>query len=264
MKLPTFKATAPAAAAEAPARACVPELPGSTAAAGYRSARVGGDFYDFMTAGPSRLAFVLMDIAGKRNEALAVATQVQELFRRRVPELYSAPDMNEADATTDLLVSLNQKLIQASGGVRCSPAFLGVYDDVLGTLFYINAGHTPALLRDSDGITQLPAMGPPLGLFSHTTSDAMMSVLRPGSALLLVSKGLVEARVGSREYGMERVEKTLAAAPLTDAASLTRLVLDDVNEFLVNSSQSFRLPFTRHDSAENPHNDHTALALLRS
>jgi serine phosphatase RsbU (regulator of sigma subunit) len=188
---------------------------------------------------------------------------VQTLFRARVPELFSAVDMNEAEATTELLVDVNHKIIEASGGVRCAACFLGVYDDALGTMFYINAGHTPALLRDPEGITRLPAQGPPLGLFSHTTNDALMSVLRPGSALLVVSKGLVEARVGSKEYTLERAEKALTAAPLTDAAALCDFVLNDVGEFLQNSTGAFRLPFTRRDSADNPFNDHTALALVR-
>jgi hypothetical protein len=40
-------------------------------------------------------------------------------------------------------------------------------------------------------------------------------------------------------------------------------VLNDVGEFLANSTGAFRLPFTRRDSADNPFNDHTALALVR-
>jgi sigma-B regulation protein RsbU (phosphoserine phosphatase) len=258
----TSKAS-PARVLASPLRAEAPQLANSAIAARYRSARVGGDFYDYMTAGPSRLAFIVLDIAGKRAEALDVAAQVQTLFRARVPELFGAADMNEAEATTDLLVAVNKKIIEASGGVRCAAAFLGVYDDNLGTVFYINAGHTPALLRDPEGITRLPAQGPPLGLFSHTTNDALMSVLRPGSALLVVSKGLVEARVGSKDYGLERAEKALTKAPLEDATQVCESVLSDVGDFLASSSGSFRLPFTRKDSADNPFNDHTALVLLR-
>jgi serine phosphatase RsbU (regulator of sigma subunit) len=258
-----LKAASPARVWRTPISAPTPGLANSAIAAKYRAARVGGDFFDFMRAGPSRLAFIVLDIAGKRNEALDVAAQVQELFRARVPELFSADDMNEAEATTELLVSVNKKIIEASGGVRCAAAFLGVYDDLLGTMFYINAGHTPALLRDSEGVTLLSAQGPPLGLFSHTTNDALMSVLRPGSALLVVSKGLVEARVGSKEYGLARAQNAVLAAPLDDAFGLCEHVLNDVSEFLANSTGAFRMPFTRKDSADNPHNDHTALALVR-
>ncbi|HTK96294.1 MAG TPA: PP2C family serine/threonine-protein phosphatase [Terriglobales bacterium] len=259
----TSKAATPTRVLTTPLRAEPPHLAHSAIASKYRSARVGGDFYDYMTAGPERMAFMLLDIAGKRDEALDVAAQVQGLFRARVPELFGGEDLNEAEATTDLLVSINKKIIEVSGGVRCAAAFIGVYDDNLGTMFYINAGHTPALLRDPEGITQLPAQGPPLGLFSHTTNDALMSVLRPGSALLLISKGLVEARVGSKDYGLERAEKALAKAKVDDPATVCESVLNDVAEFLTNSTGAFRLPFTRRDSADNPYNDHTVLALVR-
>ena len=258
-----FKAATPANALAQPSRGQAPQLTNSSIASKYRAARVGGDFYDYMTAGPSRLAFLMLDIAGKRDEALDVAAHVQELFHCRVPELFSDPDMNEAEATTELLVDLNHKIIEAAHGVRCAAAFLGVYDDAIGTMFYINAGHTPALLRDPEGITRLPAQGPPLGLFSHTTNDALMSVLRPGSALLVVSKGLVEARASAKEYGLDRTEAVLKKADLSDAGALCDTVLKDVGEFLVNSTGAFRLPFTRKDSADNPHNDHTALTLVR-
>lgn len=263
MNMTAFRAAAPAKVLDKPLRAEPPALANSEVAAKYRSARVGGDFYDYMTAGPSRLAFIVLDIAGKRDEALHVASQVQELFRRRVPELFSDSDMNEAEATTELLVDVNHRIIEASGGVRCAAAFLGVYDDALGTMFYINAGHTPALLRDPEGVTRLSAQGPPLGLFSHTTNDALMSVLRPGSALLVVSKGLVEARVGSKDYGVERAEKALQKVDLQTAAGVCESALNDVSDFLVNSTGAFRLPFSRKDSADNPFNDHTALALVR-
>jgi len=258
-----LKAAAPAKVLRTPISAPTPGLANSAIAAKYRAARVGGDFFDFMRAGPSRLAFIILDIAGKREEALDVAAHVQDLFRARVPDLFSANDMNEAEATTELLVSVNKKIIEASGGVRCAAAFLGVYDDVLGTMFYINAGHTPALLRDPEGITQLKAQGPPLGLFSMTTNDALMSVLRPGSALLVVSKGLVEARVGSKDYGLARAEQALANAPIDDAYGTCDFVLKDVADFLENSTGKFRMPFRRADSADNPFNDHTALALVR-
>src|SRR3954462_2016487 len=257
-----FKAAAPTRAFAQPIRAEAPRLANSSIATKYRAARVGGDFYDYTTVG-SRLAFLLLDIAGKRNEALDIAAQVQTRFRSLVPELFGRDDMNEAEATTELLVKLNKKIIEAAKDVHCAAAFLGVYDDALGTMFYINAGHTPALLRDPEGITRLTAQGPPLGLFSHTTNDALMSVLRPGSALLVVSKGLVEARVGSKDYGLDRAQKALAAAPLEDAGVLCQTVLDSVSEFLSNSTGAFRIPFRRHDSADNPYNDHTALALVR-
>jgi Stage II sporulation protein E (SpoIIE) len=73
------------------------------------------------------------------------------------------------------------------------PAFIGCYNEDLGTVCYANAGHTAGLLRDNAGITPLEANGLPLGLFPHTMQSAASSQLEPGSALLVVSRGIVEA-----------------------------------------------------------------------
>ena len=74
-------------------------------------------------------------------------------------------------ALAGLSLEINRAIMEAAGGVRCAPAFLGCYNDVLGTFCYINAGHTPALLKDRDGLVSLESSGFPLGLFSHATHE---------------------------------------------------------------------------------------------
>jgi len=194
MKL-SFRTVAPVREMRRPAPAALPKLSDCTVAAMYRAARVGGDYYDFLFA-DSCLVFMFLDIAGKRDEALDVAAVVQQRFQEIGPEIFHDAHGNRNDQITDLTIELNRSIIEASHGVRCAPAFLGCYDENVGFVSYINAGHTPAMLKDDDGITLFRAAGPPLGLFSHSTHDAQLSILRPGAALVLVSKGLVESRAG--------------------------------------------------------------------
>ena len=61
-----------------------------------------------------------------------------------------------------------------------------------GIVCYFNAGHTPGLVRDRSGCSELPATELPLGLFSHVACEAPMVALEPGATLLLVSRGVVE------------------------------------------------------------------------
>ena len=252
MKLP-FLTPAPKRDLRQPEPSVVPKLPNSTLAALYKAARVGGDFYDFAVTPAGRLVFMLADIAGKREEALHIAAATQQVFRRKVEENFSSEYINEHDAMTDLLIDVNRAIMNAADGVRNSPAFIGCYDEHLGTLAYINAGHPPALLRDGNGVTPLPANGFPLGLFSHAAHDTQISVLQPGAALLIASKGLVESRSKSEEYGMERLAATLQATRFTDAQDLCRLVLQSVEEFA-----------NRHGKPGTSGNDVTALALVRA
>ncbi len=263
MKL--FRSRAPERELRKPSPAKLPDLPTVKVAALYRGARVGGDFYDFIQVGSSRLLVLLLDIAGKRDEALHIAAAVQDVFHGAADIFYD-DTVNEAVALTSMLLDINRGLMEAAGGVRCAPAFLACYNEVLGTCCYINAGHTPALLKHNGGIDTLEACGLPLGLFSHATHDAQISALPPSAALVMVSRGLIEAKVHKEEFGLERVQQALKGAPGNDADLLCQHVLENVRQFLQAQQNSRLLGFNSRQIGETDplgDNDTTAIALVR-
>ena len=73
--------------------------------------------------------------------------------------------------------------------------------------------------------------------------------MEPGSALALVSRGVVEAEGRRQEFGLQRVEAALKRAPLSGAANVCHFILGEVQRFV---------------GAEPYHDDITALALLRT
>src|SRR5262249_50079936 len=149
-----------------PVRTQLPVLPGVDLAALYRGARIGGDCFDFAATDCNRLVFFLLDVAGKRDEALHIAASVQDLFRGKAPGLFQGEDVNQSDVLSELAIGINRTILKVAEGVRHAPAFVGSYDPKLGMLSYVNAGHTPALLMDETGVSFLKANGLPLGLFS--------------------------------------------------------------------------------------------------
>jgi serine phosphatase RsbU (regulator of sigma subunit) len=197
------------------------------AGAEYALARMGGDFYDFVELGASRLAFALFDFAGKREAAMDIAANVQDLFRAQVPKLFSADHVNDNEAMAELALLLNRAILTAAGGVHHSPAFIGCLNELAGTIVYCNAGHTPGLLRHNSEVDLLPANALPLGLFS---------------------RGLIESKYRGEEFGMERLRREVQETTVTDAPALCRRVLDRVEDFA---------------HAPLMHNDVTAIALLR-
>jgi serine phosphatase RsbU (regulator of sigma subunit) len=264
MKIP-FRSQAPVRELRKPAPAKLPNLPTLRVGALYRGARVGGDFFDFIQAGSSRLLVLLLDIAGKREEALHIAATVQDVFRG-CADLFYADEVNEPVAVTTVLLEINRAIMEAAGGVRCAPGFIGCYNEVLGTCCFINAGHTPALLKHDGEITVFDAGGLPLGLFSHAMHDAQMCVMGPGSALVLVSRGLVEAKAHKEEFGLERVKQAVQEAPGHDAQLLCHCVLERVREFLESQHKHRLLSRSNHQIAESDplgENDTTTLALVR-
>ncbi|MGA6987979.1 MAG: SpoIIE family protein phosphatase [Terriglobales bacterium] len=258
-----------------------PVLRHAEIAAMYSGQRVAGDFYEFLRVGPSRMLFVLLDIAGLRADTREVLIAVQKTFRTLAPELFSGEDFNETTAMSDLCYAMNRTIMRT--GLRSCPGFIGCYNENLGTVCYANAGHTPGLLRDTTGITLLEATGLPLGLFSHTTQSAAACHLVPGSALVAVSRGIIEAdRVDGERTDQENMDPAnIDPANIDpqgidlegiDAESMVaELGLDGVRQSLQNASVMSAydlcltvLQATRQFTLRTPtHNDLTTLALVR-
>jgi serine phosphatase RsbU (regulator of sigma subunit) len=240
-----------------PLRCEAPLLRDAEIAAVYTGQRVAGDFYEFLRVGPSRMLFVLLDIAGLRADTREILIRMQEKIRTLAPELFAGEDFNETTAMIELCHEMNRTIMRA--GLRSCPAFIGCYNEDLGTVCYANAGHTPGLLHDSTGITLLGATGLPLGLFSHTIQSAAACHLMPGSALLTVSRGIVESsrhevddsdweQVNS-EFGLEGVKQSFLHATVLRAHGLCLAVLQAARKFQPMSPTE---------------NDLTALALVRN
>jgi serine phosphatase RsbU (regulator of sigma subunit) len=232
-----------------PLEAQVPELQDANMAAVYYGQRMGGDFHDFIRVSPRRVLFGLLDIAGRAEENREIVTAAQSAFRKSGAELFAEEDVNPAEAMIEVCLQVNRTILKAAGRVCSCPAFAGCYDEGLGTVVYFNAGHTPGLVRDAGGVSELPATGLPLGLFSHTTCDASTVFLPEGAALLLVSRGIVEAKCGNEELGLDSVKEGFHQTTAANAKELCLSVLDRVKQFMC-------VPPT--------HNDVTALALFRA
>jgi serine phosphatase RsbU (regulator of sigma subunit) len=231
-----------------------PKIEGTEMAAVFYGKRIGGDFYDAVRVSPERVLFGLLDVAGRREDNRNILTAAQKIFRNLGAELFSQPDSNESEAMTELCLHLNRGVMEAAGGVRSCPAFIGCYHEKLGTVCYTSAGHTAGLVRDGAGIARLASTGLPLGLFSHATADAPTIGLEKGAALLLVSRGVIEGKCRrgkdeGMEYGLERVEERLREDQSTGAEPLCASILTSLGDFTC-------APLT--------HDDVTALALVRT
>lgn len=246
-----------------PRPSLLPYKPELSVSALYRGSRVGGDFYEFLPLSDTRMLFVLADIAGKRDEALHIAAAVQDTIQQRGPELLSDGDANLTEGVTALTLELNRTVMQAAGGVRSAPAFVGCLDEQFGLVHFVSAGHPPVLVKGADGITQLDPNGLPFGLFSHATHDAQISVVPPGSSIVMVSKGLIEMSAGHNEFGIERVRQILEEQSFPSAQHLCHEVLERAVKFAEQPSSfgpQFSIPGFR---GSNEPDDHTVMCLMR-
>lgn len=228
-------------------QADTPSLNGAELAIAFFDSRSGGDLHDFVRVGPNRFLFGLLDVAGKRETSVAVLEATQACFRSSAEEIFAAPELNELEAMVELSRRLNLEIMRSAGGVRSCPAFAGCYNEELGTVCYVNAGHTPGLLRDEEGIVELPATGLPLGLFSLAPTDSRIVGLAPNASFIVVSRGVVEAESKDAEFGLDGV-KSVMEGERGSAKDFSHHILDHVQNFLHTVPK---------------HNDVTALALTR-
>jgi serine phosphatase RsbU (regulator of sigma subunit) len=201
----------------------------------------GGDFFDALPLG-DRALFLLTDIAGPRPEALRVALAVQDAFRQKAEELFgpSQPteaEVNESDAIAALAHTVNLSLIEAANRARFAPTFMGCFQRTLGILTYCNAGNVLALARDGKEVHTLESSGMPLGLFTHTTFEAMFLALQQGESLLLVTKGVAES-------GAERLTQLLKDSTAKSASGICDDVLREASK-LGNSDDLTALSLVR-------------------
>jgi serine phosphatase RsbU (regulator of sigma subunit) len=188
----------------------------------YHSPRCGGDFFDAV-ATDSRVVFLLTDIAGKRPETHAIAVDVQNVFRSRAQDLFSHSDTNESEGIATLARDINRSLIEAAGGVRLAPAFLGCYNLTLNVLTYHYAGELLAVFHDGKRARVLEPDGIPMGLFTHSTYEPAVLAFAMHARLLLVTKGITKSRRKSTVFGDERIrlllENSTTENSTTDSAS---------------------------------------------
>jgi serine phosphatase RsbU (regulator of sigma subunit) len=231
-----------------PVEADVAQLREASLAAVYYAPRSNEEFYDFLRVGSTGVLFAMLDSVDHLEDNQAVTAAVQTNFREAGLRVFAKKDLNPAEAMIELCLELNRTILQA-GKARSCPAFVGCYEETLGTVWYVNAGPTAALVRDPAGVTELPATGLPLGLFSHLTCDASAVVLQPGAALLIASRGIVEAKSHGAEFGLEAVKTALRETTAANAHEICLSILARVREFI--------------GAAPEP-GEVTALALVRS
>ncbi len=185
------------------------EAPGVQAYGVTRPANtVGGDFYDVLPGQDGRLIVAVGDVAGKGSPAALLMALLLAMFRTLVDERLDLAALAER---------LNAQVLRHSPSSRFITLFFGEYDPATGSLVYVNAGHTPGLLRRASdgGFERLSGGGVALGMFQGSCYRTETVTLLPGDLLVLYSDGVTEAEDPSGQpfevTGLEQVVSSFAA-----------------------------------------------------
>jgi sigma-B regulation protein RsbU (phosphoserine phosphatase) len=186
---------------------------------------VGGDYYDFLQAGPDILAFVLADVSGKGMGAALLMANLQASFRSQ-----SNAMLRDARA---LLQCVNKLFYDSTPAEHYATLFFGLYDNGSRQLHYINCGHvSPVILRSNGEVERLGATATVLGLFPEWACEQQITALESGDELVLFSDGVTDSGIETeREFGDDRLISVLQTTRKDQVEACVERVIEAVHQY---------------------------------
>jgi phosphoserine phosphatase RsbU/P len=202
----------------------IPQVPGFEVASAWQPARaVGGDYFDVLKLGESRLAICIADVSGKGVPAALLMANVQASLRASVRDL---------DSPARVCGIVNGMLCESIAGDKFVTFFCGVLDATSRVFRYCNAGHPYPILVSSGTVRTLDQGGAVLGVFPDWKYEDSSVDLSPGDRLLLFTDGITEAASPQgEEFGMERVAGFAKTNAANSSARMNEQLLAQVTAF---------------------------------
>ena len=211
--------------------ATLPQIAGCSIAASWQpAAGVGGDCYDALAFGDSRVAISIADVVGKGIPAALLMSNLQAAVRAFA---------SDGVAPADLCHQVNRILCGNIAEGRFISFFYSVVDTTARTLAYANAGHYPAVVvRANAAVERLTQGGPVFGVFPDATYDQGVIEFDTGDRVILYTDGITEAHnAGEEEFGEDRLIAAAVEYRSADVPTLERRLFDAVNTFTDGSYQ---------------------------
>lgn len=199
-------------------------LPGLEVAARYQPSRdgldIGGDWYDAFVMPNGTVALEIGDSQGHDVDAAAYMGQVRTSIR--------AIAANEPEPAT--VLTRTNELLVTMGAARFASCTMLYIDPHEGQVTGASAGHVPLLCARQDGSSDIRELlgGPVLGVLPGTDYLEETFTLEEGTALVMVTDGVVEGPGLTMDSGLKRAG-TLAAQALHDglnAEAIADRILD--------------------------------------
>lgn len=160
--------------------------------------QVGGDYYDFISIDPGRLALIVADVSGKGiSAALLMASLRAALIAEVGPQF----------RLESVAAKLNNFVHGSSASNRFISCFVCDLNMTTGDLRYVNAGHNPPIVIAKDGkVRRLEPTGFCLGMFPSVSYEVKEIVVDKGETVVLFTDGITDTRNPSNEdFGEDKL-----------------------------------------------------------
>jgi len=197
---------------------------------------VGGDYFDFIELGGSKLGIVIGDVSGKGVPAAIYMTLTKGIVQSHVDDEVSP---------CDVLTKVNNLLYKTIDKNTFVSLFYAVLDVKKKTIRYSRAGHNPVIFfRSNDGSCLLLepdgiALGLERGdLFKQIIKEKELT-LGKGDLLVFYTDGFSEAMNRKKEeYGEDRLRDIIIQNHEKSVSDIYNAVLQDIKKFVKDSPQN--------------------------
>ena len=149
--------------------------------------KVGGDFYDVIPINDNKVGFCIGDISGKGINAAILMAHFIGFIRSTLLQNIKLEES---------IRIINAKMYELTEGEKFITLFLGIYNIQDRRLVYINSGHLPIPIYDTNGIEWLETGTTILGMFAELPFLELGKVKIEGKKqLLLYTDGLLNMTI---------------------------------------------------------------------
>lgn len=193
---------------------------------------VGGDFYDFFLIDDNTLAIVMADVSGKGVPAALFMVIAKTLIKNNAQAGLSP---------TQVFETVNNLLCENNDAGMFVTAFMGYVDIPTGRFTYVNAGHNPPLLRNSEGKYEWLPTSPGFVLagmdgLSYKQDEVVLS---KSEVIFMYTDGVTEAtNVPEELYSEERLLKTANEFTDKNPMEFVACIKADIDKFAEGAEQA--------------------------
>ena len=168
---------------------------------------VGGDFYDFYLLDENHLMITIADVSGKGVPAALFMMRGKTILKN------FAMTMSSPDDLAAVMTLANNQLCQGNDEMMFITVFMALLDTKTGNLIYVNGGHNPPLVYNSqEKIFSYLSVKENcvLGMMEEIDFEQQEITLNHGDIIYLYTDGVTEAMdENNNQYGEKRLENFL-------------------------------------------------------
>lgn len=175
----------------------------------YPAKEVGGDFYDFYLLDENHLVITIADVSDKGIPAAMFMVITKTILKN------FAMSMTSPDDFSAVVQCANRQLCENNEEMMFVTVFMGMLDLKTGKFVYVNAGHTPPMIRhkhkgDSTFEYLSVEKNCVLGINEEAQFKQQEVYLKQGDELFLYTDGVTEAINKEKKlYSIERLYSNL-------------------------------------------------------